>query len=303
MRRSSCVLPRHRRLDDRRQGAADRREGHGRGLRHDAAHAPDAEAALVRAGPARVVEGHGRQHPQGARRGRGDRRRRGRGRPHRPDARPRAARRASARCCAPPSCGTTSAPAPSATRSSGASAGAELIREVGQRRAHRLHRAQDPLGPQPRARGLREGEARAAAEGLRAPAPHRRGGDGQGRRLGHDPVRPQGARLVEARPREARDPGRVAAADVRGPGDDRARSRPRPRPRRASQAGHAGDGRRRRPGRGRRGRGRRAARRRLADARHLGRRLRHDRRAARRARGPAPRLLPRRARHAGTSWA
>ena len=51
-----------------------------------------------------------------------------------------------------------------------------------QRRPHRLHRPQDPLGPQPRARGLREGEARPAAEGLRPPPAHRRGGDGQGRR-------------------------------------------------------------------------------------------------------------------------
>ena len=59
---------------------------------------------------------------------------------------------------------------------------------------------------------------------------------------------------------------------------------------------HAGDGRRRRPGGGRRGRGRGAARRRLADPRHLRRRLRDDRRPARRARGAAARLLPRRAR-------
>ena len=135
----------------------------------------------------------------------------------------------------------------------------ELIREIGQRRPHRLHRPEDPLGPQPRAGGLREGEARAAAEGLRPPAPHRRGGDGQGRRLRHDPVRPEGPHLVEARAGEARHPGRVAAAHVRGAGDDRHRHG-RGRGRHGTEGRHPGDGRRRRPGGGRRGRGRRPAR-------------------------------------------
>ena len=87
-----------------------------------------------------------------------------------------------------------------------------------QRRPHRLHRAQDPLGAQPRAGGLREGEARPPAQGLRPPAPHRRRRDGQGRRLGHAALRSEGARLVAAGARAARDPGRVAAAHVRGPG-------------------------------------------------------------------------------------
>ena len=131
-----------------------------------------------------------------------------------------------------------------------------------QRRPHRLHRAQDPLGPQPRARRLREGEARPAAEGLRPPPAHRRGGDGQGRRLGHDPLRAQGPRLVEARPRDARHPGRVAAPDLRGArghGHGHRRGRRRDRP----QGRHAGRGRRRRPGGGRRRRGRGPARRRL----------------------------------------
>ena len=91
------------------------------------------------------------------------------------------------------------------------------------------------------------------------------------------------------------DPGRVAAADVRGPGDDGPRHG-RGRGRDGPEGRHAGGGGRRRPGRGRRRRGRGAAGRRLAHARHLGRRVRDDRRPARRARGPPPRVLPRRAR-------
>ena len=164
-----------------------------------------------------------------------DRRRRRRGRAHRPDARARAARRAAQRAAA-----GDPVERPAHRRRVRRDRAARRPRGADprgrQRGADRLHRAEDPLGPQPRARGVREGEARPAAEGLRAPAPHRRGGDGQGRRLRHDPVRPEVARAGR-RPvlDEARDPGRVAAADLRGPGDDGLRHAPRPRPRRASR--------------------------------------------------------------------
>ena len=57
-------------------------------LRHHPAHRPDAATPLVRAGPARLVDGRGRQHPEGPREGRGKRRGHGRGRAERPDARP-----------------------------------------------------------------------------------------------------------------------------------------------------------------------------------------------------------------------
>ena len=80
--------------------------------------------------------------------------RRRRGRPHRPDARPGAARRQARACSARRSCGTTSAPPRSATEIETRVGRAALIREVGNVRAHRLHRSEDPLGPQPRAGGL-----------------------------------------------------------------------------------------------------------------------------------------------------
>ncbi len=191
-----------------------------RGLGHHRSHPADAEAALVRAGPARVVEGHEREHPQGPFGGRRQRRGRGRGRPHRPDARARAPRR---RAPGPPPGHPLERPAHRRRvrrdREAGRPKGARP--RDGQRRPHRVHRPEDPLGPQPRARGLREGEARAPPEGLRPAAPHRRGGDGQGRRVGHDPLRPRGPDLVEAGPGRARHPLRLAPAHLRGAGGDR----------------------------------------------------------------------------------
>ena len=75
-------------------------------------------------------------------------------RPDRPDARPGAARRGRARCCARPSCGTTSAPPPSATRSARRLGKERLIADHRQRRPDRLHRPQDPVGARARAGGL-----------------------------------------------------------------------------------------------------------------------------------------------------
>ena len=58
-----------------------------------------------------------------------------------------------------------------------------------QPRADRLHRAEAPVAARPRARGVRADRARAAAQGLRAPAADRRAGDRRGRRVGHAAVR------------------------------------------------------------------------------------------------------------------
>ena len=171
-----------------------------------------------------------------------------------------------------------------------------------QRRPHRLHRAEDPVGAQPRARGLREGASRPAAEGLRAPAAHGRRGHGQGGRLGHPALRPGRAQLVEGGAGQARHSRRVAAADLRrtrGHRQDHGRGGGGNRTRR----GNAGDRRRRGPGGGCGGRGRGHARRGRAHPGHVRRRLREHRQAAGRAPGPAPRLLPRRCPRPGTSWA
>ena len=163
-----------------------------------------------------------------------------------------------------------------------------------QRRAHRLHRAQDPLGAQQRAGGLRAHRAHPAAERLHPLPSHRRLRDGQGRRLRHDALRSRRPRLVAGGLRRAEHPRRLAAADLRGSrGDghgDAARGG-----RDGAAGGHAGGGGRRRSGGGGRRHGHRAPRRRLRHAGHLGRRLRRDGRAADRAGGTPARLLPRRA--------
>src|SRR5206468_11327793 len=57
IRHGPTALPRHRRLHHGRQGPPDRRERDGAGERHHAPHPLDPEAAVVRAGPARVVDG------------------------------------------------------------------------------------------------------------------------------------------------------------------------------------------------------------------------------------------------------
>ena len=125
---------------------------------------------------------------------------------------------------------------------------------------------------------LGAGRARPAAQGLRAAAPDRRLRAGQGRRRGHAAVRPRGAGLVAGGPRRAPDRSGVAATDLRGAGGHRASS-PRPRPRRPAcvparrswpgggdQAANAVGVGAIEPGHG------------GAVARHVGRRLRDDRR-------------------------
>ena len=64
-------------------------------------------------------------------------------------------------------------------------------RDHRQRCADGLHGTQDRLGARPRTGGLGPRGARPAAEGLPAPPAHRRLRDRQGRRLGHDPLRPR----------------------------------------------------------------------------------------------------------------
>ena len=161
-----------------------------------------------------------------------------------------------------------------------------------QRRADRVHGAEARLGPRPRAGALAPGGARPAAQGLPAPAADRRARHGQGRRLGHAAVRPGRARLVRRGPVGARDPARLAAADVRGSAGHRRGHRPGRRRDRAARR-DAGRGRRRRPG-GQCGRRRgRVAGNDGAVARDVGRRLRRDRPAVIRATRARPRVLPR----------
>ena len=91
----------------------------------------------------------------------------------------------------------------------------------GQRRAARVHRAEAPVGPATRARGLVPDRARPAAEGPRSAPADRRSRRGPGRRRRDAPVRAREARLVGRGRRRAGDRPVVAAADVRGPGGDR----------------------------------------------------------------------------------
>ena len=164
-----------------------------------------------------------------------------------------------------------------------------------------LHRPEARLGPRPRAGRLAPDRARPAAEGLPALPPDRRLRPRQGRRFGHDPLRPCGAGLVARGPRRARD--RSAAGchrPTKGPtvtGIDHGGGRRGDGP----PGRHAGRRRRRRPGgERRRGRGGRAGHRR-AVARDVGRRSSPTTEpAAVRARRPGPRVLPRGARTAGT---
>ena len=72
-------------------------------------------------------------------------------------------------------------------------------RDHRQRRPDRVHRAEARLGPRPRARRLGARRPRPAAQGLRPAPADRRARARQGRRRGHDPVRPRGPRLVAAR--------------------------------------------------------------------------------------------------------
>jgi hypothetical protein len=99
-----------------------------------------------------------------------------------------------------------------------------------QRRADRLHRAQGAVGAAERAGGVCPGPPHLAAQGLHPLQADRRLRHGQGRRRGHDPVRPASAPLVAGGAGRAGDPGRVAAAHLRGAGSHR-RGQPRPRPR------------------------------------------------------------------------
>ena len=239
--------------------------------------APDPAAALVRAGSARVVDGDrraasARPWPRPAASGE----RRGGGRPHRPDARPGAARR------------EARGPAPRHP----------VERPAHRRRVRRDRAARRPEGAHPRGRATSRSPAsprrRSSGSATTSRRCTRRRSSCSCRRTtcacASPASRPWTRRTAPARscsssrpatgrgrPGEARHPRRVAAADVRGTGDDGHASRPRPRPRRGSASRHAGHGRRRRSGRGRGRRGRGAARRRLADARHVGRGLRHHR--------------------------
>ena len=251
-----------------------------------------------RSGPSRTRTTGGRARPRASARcsrtpapGRGRRR----DRPHRPDARPGAPRRRASTSCAPPSCGTTSAPAPSATRSRGASGRNELIPITGNDaltgftapkilwvRNHEPEvyaKARHVLLPKDYVRLRLTGEyAMDKADGSGTILFDLKARTWSKLVLGRSTSRPTGCRPRSRAPRST------------GHGHGRGRGRDGPAGR------HAGDGRRRRPGRRRRGRGRGPARGRLADPRHLRRRLRHDRRPAGRAGGPAARLLPRRAR-------
>ena len=125
----------------------------------------------------------------------------------------------------PPSSGTTSGRARSAT----------LIRQaVGPERLIRITGNDALTGfTAPKLVWVRDHEpdawARAAhvllPEGLRPAAADRRARHGQGRRRGHAAVRPGGARLVGRGARGAGDPASLAAADLRGSRGHRASSR------------------------------------------------------------------------------
>ncbi len=94
-----------------------------------------------------------------------------------------------------------------------------------QPRAHGLHRAEAPVAAPARARHVRADRARAAAEGLRAPAPHRRARDRRRGRVRHAALRRRTAPLVRRSLRRARHPARLASARARVDGD-RGRGRP-----------------------------------------------------------------------------
>ena len=105
-------------------------------------------------------------------------------------------------------------------------------RDHRQRRADRLHGPEARLGARPRAGDLAPDRPRPAAQGLRPAAPDRRACDRQGRRRGHDPVRPGGPRLVDRRcstrsrstPPGCRRPSKARRSRV----SSRPRRRPRP---------------------------------------------------------------------------
>ena len=285
--------PRDRRLDDGDQGGPRRR---GRDPSSASPRASTRSSSRIRCGASRTRRLVDRRRS-------GDPRRPGRDRGRPVDDRGRRASRGrcTASCCSTRrtgssgrrSCGTTSGRARSATLIRQALGPERLIADHGQRRPHGVHGAEARLGPRPRARRLGPGRPRAAAQGLRPAAADRRARPRQGRRGGHPPVRPGGARLVG---RGARGAGRSRAAwlppTFEGPevtgvvtaggggGDGAAR-------------GHARRRRRRRPGGERGGRRRGGAGPDGALAGDVGGRLRHDRRAALRTGGPRPRLLPR----------
>ena len=173
--------------------------------------------------------------------------------------------------------------------------GAErLIRDHRQRRADRVHGPEARLGPRPRAGRLEPGRPCPAAEGLRPAAPHRRARDRRRRRRRHDPVRPGGPDVVDARSsrrsgsirrgcrrcsRAPRSPARLTAAAAEATG---------------LRAGTPVDRRRRRPV----GERRRARRRRRGNARAVARdvrrRVRPDphRRSSSRAAASTPSATP-----------
>ena len=137
---------------------------------------------------------------------------------------------------------------------------------------------------------------RAAPQGLRPLPADRRLRDGQGRRRRDDPVRPRGPRLVAGDARRARDRPGVDAADVRGPAGDGRRRPPTAAAATGLRAGTpvmagGGDQAANAVGVGAVVPGRVAL-----SLGHVGRGVRDDRPAAVRARGPRPRVLPRRAR-------
>ena len=172
-------------------------------------------------------------------------------------------------------------------------------RDHRQRRDAGVHRAEAPVGSAARAGHLVPDRPRPAPEGPR-PAPD----DGwvrrrPGRRRRDPAVRPGAARLVGRGARGARRRPFLAAEDVRRPGGHGRRASGSGRGARTPR-GHAGGGRRRRPGRIRRRRRRRRTRPRLALARDLRRRLRHDGGTRDRAPGSPARVLPLASRDAGT---
>ena len=142
----------------------------------------------------------------------------------------------------------------------------------GQPRADRLHGAEAPLAPPPRARDVRPDRARPAAEGLRPAAADRRARDRRRGRLGHAPLRRREPPL-ERRGAATRSSSRPSGC------------RPRTSARRSARAGDQAAGALGvgvdRPGPA------------LGRARHLRRRLRRAARVPARARSAAARLLPR----------
>ena len=150
-------------------------------------------------------------------------------RPLRPDARRDAARRRMTSRCARRSCGTTAALSPNAPSSKRRVPDCRQPRR--QSRDAGLHRAEDAVGRRPRAGRVRRDEARAAAQGLRPPAPVRRSGLGNVGRLGHAVARCRQARAGTSALLEATGLQLAAHAaagrGLRGLGPSLARASPR----------------------------------------------------------------------------